>query len=75
MQRWFTGFYEVLESFASGTFIRYERPLFTKVQMVLSKTSTVLDFCNEGDAFEVRWSTGDLVEPIYIALDEEVCQF
>lgn len=36
--RWFIGFYKLLESFASRTFIKCERSLFAKVQLVLSKT-------------------------------------
>lgn len=37
MHRWFIGLYKVLESVASSTFIKCERSLFAKVQLVLSK--------------------------------------
>lgn len=42
MHRWFIGFYKVLESFAPRMSIKCERSLFTKVQLVLSKTFPVL---------------------------------
>ena len=37
MHRWFVGFYKTLESFASRTFMKCERSLLAKVQLVLSK--------------------------------------